>query len=151
MDLDRIDKVLLILPLLPVADLLSTLFSLGFGGEEIGILARPTLMRFGPVGLVMLAVSASAIFLVSMRLVIHIKSLFVSRWKFKWALYLLVFPIYWFFLLEGFYVSTVVMNVLVAVAPVLAQAFVLRVAMVVMYFAGVAALTVTQVKQMPRV
>jgi hypothetical protein len=147
--LDRVDKVLLILPLLPAADLLSTLFSLGSGGEEVGVLARPTLMRFGPVGLVILAVSASMIFLVSMRLVIHIKSLFVSKWKFKWALYLLAVPIYWFFLLEGFYVSTVVMNVLVAVSPVLAQIFALRAVLVAMYFSCAAAVTMSQIRRMP--
>jgi len=60
--LDRIDKVLLILPILPALDLLSTLFSLGFGGEEIGVLARPVLEKYGPYGLVVLAASASFIF-----------------------------------------------------------------------------------------
>ncbi len=146
--MDRIDKVLLVFPVLPIADLLSTLFSLSLGGEEVGILARPILTQFGPSGLVMLAASASIILMVSMQVVIYIKSMFVERWNFKWTQCFLAIPICWFFLLEGVYVSTVVMNILVALSPVLAQTIALRIVLVCTYFACVAALTVTQFKQL---
>src|SRR3990170_2785770 len=57
--MDRVDKALLILPLLPLFDLVSTLFSLSLGGSEVGFLARPILQQYGHIGLVFLAVSAS--------------------------------------------------------------------------------------------
>lgn len=147
--MDRIDKVLFILPLLPVADLLSTLFSLSFGGEEVGILARPVLEHFGPYGLVMLAASASAIFLVFMQIVIYIKSLFVKELRFKWMWYVLALPIYWFFVLEGIYASTVVLNLLVPLSSLISNAIILRVILVSTYFGCVSALTMPQIRQLP--
>jgi len=147
--LDRIDKVLLVLPLLPVADLLSTLFSLSFGGEEVGILARPILENYGPYGLVMLAISASVIFLIFMRVIIHIKELFVKELRFRWMWHVLTIPIYWIFLLEALYVSTVIMNFLVPLAPLLTQAFILRAVLVCTYFVCIGALTMSQMKQLP--
>jgi hypothetical protein len=148
--LDRIDKVLLILPLLPVADLSSTLFSLNFCGEEVGILARPVLQNYGPFGLVMLAISASMIFLVFMKVVMHIKKLFIREWKFKWMWYILAIQICWFFVLESVYVSTVVMNFLVPVAPLQTQTVTLRVILVCTYFVCISALTIPQIRRMPR-
>jgi len=148
--LDKIDKVLLIMPLLPIADLLSTLFSLSFSGsEEVGTLARPMLQNFGPYGLVMLATSASILFLVFMKVVIHIKKLFIKEWKFKWMKYVLTIHIYWFFMLEAVYVSTVIMNFLVPLHPLLTQTIILRVILVCTYFACVSALTMPQIRQLP--
>jgi len=148
--LDRIDKVLLILPFLPVADLLSTLFSLSLGGQEVGILARPILEHYGSTGLVFLATFASAIFLFFMEVVIYIKKMFINEFRFKWMWYVLAVPIFWFFVLEGVYVSTVVMNVLAPFSPLLTQASLLRVIIAGGYFAGVVALTVSQMKRLPR-
>jgi hypothetical protein len=147
--LDRIDKVLFILPFLPVADLSSTLFSLNFGGEEVGILARPVLQNYGPYGLVMLAISASIIFLVSMKVVIHIKILFIKEWKFKWMWYFLAIQICWFFMLEAVYVSTVIMNFLVPLAPFLTQTVTLKAVLVCAYFACISALTIPKIRQLP--
>ncbi len=148
--MDRVDKILLLLPLLPLMDLASTLFSLQFGGEEIGLLARPTLLQFGPNGLIVLAAVASVFFLAFMSMVIRIKRTFVNGWKGRWTWYVLVVPIYWFFVLEGVYVSTVVMNLLVPVAPALTQGFVLRGVFVGAYFVGISALTLPQIKGLPR-
>jgi len=148
--LDRIDKVLLILPILPAADLLSTLFSLSLGGQEVGILARPILEQYGPNGLVMLATFASTLFLVFMEVVIYIKKLFINEFRFRWMWYFLVVPIYWFFVLEGVYVSTVIMNVLAPFSPLIIQTNVLRGVIAGAYFAGVAALTMSQMKRLPR-
>jgi len=146
--MDRIDKVLLILPLLPAADLLSTLFSLSLGGEEIGILARPILEHYGSYGLIALAISASIIFLVSMKVVIFIKKLFIKEWEFRWTQYVVAIPIYWFFVLEGVYVSTIIMNFLVALSPLLRQTIILRAVLVCTYFAYVSALTLSQMRQL---
>jgi len=149
--MDRVDKVLLVLPLLPALDLLSTLFSLSLGGgEEVGILARPMLENYGAYGLVMLAALASIMFLISMRVVIYIKKLFSGEgWKFRWMWYVLAIPVYWFFVLEGVYVSTVVMNFLVPLSSVLAQTILLRAVVVCTYFACVCAFTMPQMKQLP--
>ena len=146
--MDRIDKGLLILPLLPAADLLSTLFSMRFGGEEIGILARPILQNYGPYGLVALAASASIIFLFFMEAVIHIKKLCIKEWKFKWVWYILVAQLYWFFMLEAVYVSTVAMNLLVPVAPLLTQTIILRAILVCTYFVFISVLTIPQIKKL---
>lgn len=148
--MDKIDKALLIMPLLPIADLLSTLFSLSFSGsEEIGILARPILQNYGTYGLVMLATAASIIFLASMKVIIYIKKLFIKEWKLKWMRYVLTIHIYWFFILEAVYVSTVIMNFLNPLYPLLTQTIILRVFLVCTYFACVSALTMPQIRQLP--
>jgi len=149
--MDRVDKVLLILPVLPLADLVSTLFSLGFGGEEVGFLARPLLMQYGPVGLVFLTVSASLLFFAFMSVVIYIKRQFFHEWRFKWMRYMLIIPVYWFFLLQAFYVSTVATNFLVPLAPFLTQTILTRALPALAYFIAVAAFTKQQIKQLPHI
>ncbi len=148
--MDRIDKVLLILPFLPAADLLSTLFSLSLGGQEVGVLARPILEHYGSSGLVMLATFASTVFLVFMEVVIYIKKLFINEFRFRWMWYVLSISIYWLFVLEGVYISTVVMNILVPVSPLLTQTIISRALIVAAYFAGASALTMSQMKRLPR-
>jgi hypothetical protein len=146
--MDKIDKVLLILPLLPIADLLSTLFSINFGGEEVGLLARPVFQNYGVLGLVMLATSASVTFLVFMGTVIRIKKLFITKLQLKWMGQVLTIPIYWLFLLQALYVSTVVMNVLVSLAFPVAQTLMLRILLGSIYFASISAVTKPQMKQL---
>ena len=137
------------MPLLPVADLSSTLFALNFGGEEVGILARPTLENYGAYGLVMLAASASIMFFIFMQVVIYIKKLFIKELRFRWMWHVLAIPIYWIFLLEAVYVSTVVLNLLVPLAFPLAEAIILRTLLVCTYFVCAGALTVPQIRQLP--
>ena len=148
--MDRVDKALLVLPLLPAADLLSTLFSLRYGGQEVGILARPVLEQYGAYGLIPLAVSASAIFLIFMQVVIRIKKLFVEKWKVKWTGRILTLPIYWLFMLQGVYVSTVIMNLLVPFSSVLTGTVMVRVVLACAYFAIVAVFTRPEMRLLPR-
>jgi len=138
------------MPLLPAADLLSTLFSLSLGGEEVGILARPILENYGTFGLVILAASASIMFLVFMQVVIRIKKLFIEKLRFRWMWHVLTIPIYWIFLLEAVYASTVMLNLLVPLAFPLTETIILRVLLVCTYFACVSALTMPQIRQLPR-
>jgi len=63
LELDRIDKVLFILPFIPLVDMGSTLFLLTFGGKETGPLARPVYERYGQIGLVALAILAFLVLL----------------------------------------------------------------------------------------
>ena len=58
LELDRIDKVLFIIPFIPLVDVASTLFLLTFGGKESGPLARPVYERYGQFGLVALSIFA---------------------------------------------------------------------------------------------
>ena len=147
--MDRVDKALLVLPLLPAADLLSTLFSLRYGGQEVGILARPVLEQYGAYGLIPLAVSASAIFLIFMQVVIRIKKLFVEKWKVKWTGRILTLPIYWLFMLQGVYVSTVIMNLLVPFTIILSETIVIRIAFACAYFACISFFTRPRMRQFP--
>jgi len=147
--LDRIDKILLILPLLPLADLSSTLFALSLGGEEVGILARPILENYGAYGLVMLTASASIMFFIFMQVVIHIKNLFINEWKIKWMRYALTISTYWLFTLEAVYVSTVIMNFLTPMSPLLTQTITPRILLASTYLACVSAVTIPQMRQHP--
>jgi hypothetical protein len=149
--LDRVDKALLILPLLPLFDLVSTLFSLNLGGVEIGFLARPVLQQYGPVGLVFLSSSASMIFFAFMDVIIYIKKLYITEWRLTWMRYMLIIPVYWFFLLQAFYVSTVVTNFLVPLAPYLTQTILIRALPALAYFIGIAAFTKQQIIQLPHI
>ncbi len=139
--MDRVDKALLILPFLPLFDLISTLFALNLGGVEIGFLARPVLEHYGRMGLVFLSASASMIFLVFMAIVIYIKHLYAEKWRFKWIRLATAVPVYWLFLLQAFYVSTVISNFLVPLAPLLTETLLFRALPAVIYFVGIAAFT----------
>jgi hypothetical protein len=147
--MDRVDKALLVLPLLPLFDLVSTLFSLSLGGVEIGFLARPVLQHYGPVGLVFLTASASIIFLAFMSVVIYIKKQYVAKWRFNWMRYMLIVPFYWFFLLQAFYVSTVITNLLVPLVPWVTQTLLFRALPALAYFIGIATFTKQQISQLP--
>jgi len=85
-----------------------------------------------------------------MEVVIHIKKLFINEFRFKWMWYILAVPIYWFFVLEGVYVSTVIMNVFTPFSPLLTQTNILRAIIAGAYFAGVASFTMSQMKRLPR-
>jgi len=52
LELDRIDKVLFILPFITLADTVSTEFSLMFGGMEGGPIAGPVYEQYGQLGLI---------------------------------------------------------------------------------------------------
>jgi hypothetical protein len=149
--MDRVDKALLILPLLPLFDLVSTLFSLSLGGVEVGFLAHPVLQLYGPAGLIFLAFSASLIFLAFMSVVIYIKRQFFHEWRLTWMRYVLIIPVYWFFLLQAFYVSTVITNFLVPIAPFLTQTILTRALPAIAYFIGITAFTKQQIKQPPHI
>lgn len=145
--MDRVDRVLLVLPILPAFDLLSTVFSLGRGGQEVGILARPVLEQYGVYGLFPLAVSASVIFLVFMWVIVRVRKQLMEQWRFKWSRQIVMIPVFWIFALEGVYVSTVIMNFMVPLSPALSQMLTLRIAMVCVYFLGVGMLARPQMGQ----
>lgn len=138
--MDRVDRILLVLPILPAFDLLSTVFSLGSGGQEVGLLARPVLDNYGVYGLFPLAVSASVIFLVFMWVVIRLRRLLMEQWRFRWTRHLVMIPVFWIFVVEGVYVSTVIMNFMVSLSPAVSQILMLRIAVVGVYFLGVGTL-----------
>lgn len=149
--MDSIDKALLLLPMLPAADLMSTLFSLRLGGEEIGILARPMLQNYGPWGLLIVSFSASMTFLAFMEVVLRIKKLFIKQFRFRGMWHVLAIPIYWIFFLEGFYLSTIVSNLVVPLAFPLSSMVILRVFTISIYFVVISIMTMQQMRRLPRV
>ena len=68
-----------------------------------------------------------------MLVMIRIKKLFVEEWKVEWIRWILTVSIFWLFMLQGVYVSTVIMNLLVSVSPALTQVIVLRAGLVIAY------------------
>jgi hypothetical protein len=54
--LERIDKVLFILPFMTLADTVSTEFSIMFGGKEGGPIAGPVYEQYGQPGLIALTI-----------------------------------------------------------------------------------------------
>lgn len=97
----------------------------------------------------MLATSASIMFLAFMQVVIYIKKLFIEEFRLRWTRYVLAIPIYWIFLLEAVYVSTVVLNLLIPMAFPPTQTIILRVLLVGTSFACISVLTMPQMKQLP--
>jgi hypothetical protein len=57
--------------------------------------------------------------------------------------------VYWFFLLQAFYVSTVVSNFIVPIAPLLTETLLFRALPALAYFIGIIALTKQQINQLP--
>jgi len=148
--MDRVDWVLLVFPFLPLADLLSTLFSLSLGGEEVGILARSVLASYGFPGLGMLAICTSIIFLCLIRIITYIKEFYISDMRFRGIGYTLSIPIFWFFMLEGVYVSTVALNFLAPFDHFLTQSIALRGVIAGAYFVSVVLLTKSHLNRLPR-
>jgi len=110
-------------------------------------LARPVLLNYGAFGLVMLATSASIMFLFFMQVVMRIKKLFVREWKHRWVWYVLSVSIYWFFILQAVYFSTVIMNFLVPLYFPPTQTIILRILLTCTYFAFVSGLTMPFMRQ----
>jgi hypothetical protein len=119
------------------------------GGEEVGLLARPVLQNYGAFGLMVLAVSASLMFFIFMQVVIRIKQVFIKEFRFRWMWHVLAIPIYWIFLLESVYASTVVLNLLVPLSFPLTEEIFLRVLLVCTFFAFISTLATPCIRQLP--
>jgi hypothetical protein len=111
--LDRIDKIFFISPFMPLLDMGSTLFSLAFGGKEIGILAGAVFERYGQLGLVVLAVFTSLVCLIYMLFLRFARRRFAHEQPSKLHRLFLAVSVYFFFYIEAFFMGVFVQNLLV--------------------------------------
>ena len=109
--LDRIDKAVLILPFMPLADMVSTLFGLTLGGHEGGIVAKPIYDRYGKPGLVALLTFIFLFLLACMWLFIIDKRR-VQMQASRRERVALVVGINFLFLVEGLWMAAVITNLI---------------------------------------
>ena len=101
LELDRIDKVLFILPFLTLADTVSTEFSLMFGGMEGGPIAGPVYEQYGQLGLIALTIFAFFVSLGCVWFLRYAKRRVVQGEGSKLNRVALVYGVLFFFLLEA--------------------------------------------------
>ena len=105
--------ILFILPFIPLADMVSTQYSLAFGGKEGGLLARPVYERYGELGLVSLSIFTFFVLLGCVWLLRFAKRRFAQNLVSKLHRVVLVFAVNFFFLVEACLAGVVVQNFLV--------------------------------------
>ena len=111
--MDRIEKSLSILPLIPLLDIVATLFSLSFGSREVGIVARPIYERYGELGLVIWSSFLFLIFLACVWRLRHWKRRFTQEQASKTYRIVLLVGINVVFLAEALWMGLIVQNFLV--------------------------------------
>lgn len=112
-ELDKIDKVLLILPVMPLVDIVSTLFSLRFGGQEIGIIAKPIYERYGEPGLIALSSFSFVVFSICVWILRIQKTKFIQGQLSKQERRRLAVAVNIFFAAEAWWTGVVIQNLLV--------------------------------------
>ena len=113
LELDRIDKVLFILPFLTLVDEVPTEFSLMFGGMEGGPIAGPVYEQYGQLGLIALTIFAFFVSLGCVWVLRYAKRRVVQGERSKLNRVALVYGVLFFFLLEVYIIGVVVQNFLV--------------------------------------
>jgi hypothetical protein len=113
LELDRIDKVLFILPFLTLADTVSTEFSLMFGGKEGGPIAGPVYEQYGQLGLIALAIFSLFVSLGCIWFLRYAKTRVIHGEGSKLNRVVLVIAVNYFFLGEAYIMGVVIQNFLV--------------------------------------
>jgi len=113
LELDRIDKVLFILPFLTLADTVSTEFSLMFGSMEGGPIAGPVYEQYGQLGLIALTIFSFFVSLGCVWFLRYAKKRIIQGEGSKLNRVALVVAVLFFFLLEAYIMGVVVQNFLV--------------------------------------
>jgi len=147
---DRIDKVLLILPFLALADTVSTEFSLMFGGMEGGPIAGPVYEQYGPPGLIALTIFAFFASLGCVWFLRYAKRRVVQGEGSKLNRVVLVYGVLFFFLLEAYIVGVVVQNFLVPLLSPSLTLFAIQYGVTFTYFVSAIFFTLTEMKQLIR-
>lgn len=148
--MDRIDKALFILPFLPLADMVSTFFSLSFGGQEIGILTKLIYEQYDKLGLAAWSSFLFLIFLVCAYLVRFGKRKFTQARTSGKGRSLLAGAIYAFFTVEALWMTVVIHNLLVPIPLPLFAPFVVWSVVPLAYFSAVTIFTRTEMKRLMR-
>ena len=150
MDLDRIDRVLFILPFIPLVDATSTLFLLTFGGKESGILAEPVYERYGQFGLVALSIFAFFALFGCVWFLKYAKTRINQGETTKLNRRALVVAVNLFFLGEAFLTGVIVQNFLGLLLLPSITLLVIQYGITLAYFVSVSIFTRTEMKQLIR-
>ena len=150
MELDRIDRVLFILPFLTLADEVSTEFSLMFGGMEAGLIAGPVYEQFGQLGLIALTIFAFFVSLGYVWFLIHAKKRIKQGERSKINRVILMCGLLFFFLLEAYIMGVVAQNFLVPLLPPSLTLFAIQYGVTLAYFVSISLFTQTEMKQLIR-
>jgi len=150
LELDRIDKVLFILPFLTLADTASTEFSLMFGGMEGGPIAGPVYEQYGQLGLIALTIFAFFVSLGCVWFLKYAKKRIIQGERSKLNRVVLVYGVLFFFLLEAYIVGVVVQNFLVPLLLPPLKLLAIQYTVTLAYFVSVIFFTRTEMKQIVR-
>ena len=148
--MDRIDKVLFILPFLTLADMVSTHYSLMFGGTEGGILAKPIYELYGETGLVALTIFAFLVLLGGVWFLSFTKRNYTQEQVPKIKLVVLVASVIFFYLGEAYLMGVIIQNFLVPLSLPLQTLLAIQYAVTFAYFVFVIFFTRTEMKQLIR-
>jgi len=150
LELDRIDKILFILPFLTLADMVSTEFALMFGGREGGPIAGPFYRQYGQLGLLALTIFSFFASLGCVWFLRYAKRRVVQGERSKLNRVVLVYGILLFFLLEAFLMGVVVQNFLVPLLSPSLTLFAIQYGVTLTYFVAVSFFARTEMKQLIR-
>jgi len=147
LELDRIDKVLFILPFLTLADMVSTEFSLMFGGMEGGPIARPVYEQYGQLGLIALTIFSFFASLGCIWFLRYAKTRIIHGEGSKLNRVALMVAIIFFFLGEAYIIGVVVQNFLVPSPLPSMTLLAIQYGVTLAYFVSVSFFTRTEMKQ----
>ena len=150
LDLDRIDKVLFILPFLTLADTVSTEISLMFGSMEGGPIAGPVYEQYGQPGLMALTIFSFFVSLGCVWFLRHAKRRIVQEKLSKPNWVVLVYGVIFFFLLEAYIMGVAVQNFLVPLLSPSLALLAIQYGLTSTYFVSAIFFTRTEMKQLIR-
>ena len=145
--MERIDKVLFILPFMTLADTVSTEFSIMFGGKEGGPIAGPVYEHYGQLGLIALTIFS---FLGCVWFLRHAKRRITQEKLSKLNRVVLVYAVLFFFFLEAYIMGVVVQNFLVPLISPSLTLFAIQYGVALAYFVSALFFTRTEMKQLIR-
>lgn len=146
--MDRIDKIVFILPFITLADMASTEYSLAFGGKEGGILAKPIYEQYGKPGLVVLSIFTFFAFLVFVWLFGYAKKRITQGQSSKLHRVVLVVLVIFFFWGEAYLTGVVIQNFLVPLRLPSLTLLAIQYGVAFTYFVSVSFFTRTEMKRL---
>jgi predicted RNA-binding Zn-ribbon protein involved in translation (DUF1610 family) len=150
LELDRIDKVLFILPILTLADMVSTEFSLMFGGMEGDPIAGPVYEQYGQLGLIALTIFSLFVSLGCIWFLRYAKTRIIHGEGSKLNRVALVVAVNFFFLGEAYIMGVVVQNFLAPLFLPSLALLAIQYGVTFAYFVTVSLFTRTEMKQLIR-
>jgi len=149
-ELDRIDKVLFILPFSTLVDEVSTEFSLMFGGMEGGPIAGPVYERYGQLGLIALTIFSFFVSLGCVWFLRYARRRIIQGEGSKLNRVVLLYGVLFFFLLEAYIMRVVVQNLFVPLLMPSLTLFAIQYGVTLAYFVSASFFTRTEMKQLIR-